>query len=1063
MTINEIIVHNIKLLELSKENIIKVELEKSSEKYISEMKMYGKRAYIEIYDGINKNLIIATNANYIYNYFLELKILEVTIENGIMNIEIVKNYNSEIDNVYLTIKESKYKCEFSNDIISIDLNMIDHKNSELLFKKKIFLNVQFKNENFEEPIFTKLPIKRKIKPTKIKNNLLVKNDKFQNIIIISLYQEKVKLLEEFIEEKNKKFIEIILPQDKKIKKKENSKYQIVTYKKFQYMVYLNQKKISKKEALKCIKKKEKYNVKLGFKFTHPIIKILYKTVGDINFQKIRYSINDKRKKTGYEHYIENLGKKEVIKNTFLLEGFNGNKLSGSLVYIAKELGENPQNKVFISNKNIEKTKKLCERYNIKATYLKTSSKKYYTYLLAAEYIVIDTTTPRFYIKQNGQKLINSWHGTPLKAMGKKMIDNPLDLANTQRNFNITNQIIVSNEYTAKVLYEDYMMNIFNKNNIFLDASPRNSEFFEKEKINETKKIKIVWMPTWRGVGNKNNAIVKNINLFEEMNEFAKKLDDSYDFYASSHQLIAEHIMFGNYKMKEIPSGIDIYEFLNTADILITDYSSIMFDFAVKNKKIILDIHDLEEYQTDRGFDMDIEDLPFIKTRNSKELLNAIEDDSKIDYTIINEKFNKYDSLNGTKEFVNNFLSERNQPFEKEQAPKKEDVLIYPGTLLTNGITTSFLNLLSNLNTAKYNYVIFLPLYAVKMKNIENIKKTIAFNFDYIAAPAGLIKKKSERIAYHKFIKKMSLTAKDNKLLDQMFSREQKRLFGDKKFNHVIHFTGYDAYIAKLFLNMDAKKHIFVHNDMSNELKLRNNFNEQIILEYYEACSSINVVNGEVKSKLMETYFHEKLLNKVNVVHNTINFENILEKSKEAVDSENLKLIEILNDSQCKKFINIARFSPEKGLTRLLNAFNQICDNNPKQKFVLFFIGGHGSHTNVLDGLIKNSKYKENIFMFTNINPLPILKKSDLFVLSSFYEGLPMVFFESLVLGIPILSTDIPGPSEFLKQGYGNLCENSTEGLIAGMQSFIDGNLDVKIKSLVEFNNQAVQEFEKILK
>ena len=87
---------------------------------------------------------------------------------------------------------------------------------------------------------------------------------------------------------------------------------------------------------------------------------------------------------------------------------------------------------------------------------------------------------------------------------------------------------------------------------------------------------------------------------------------------------------------------------------------------------------------------------------------------------------------------------------------------------------------------------------------------------------------------------------------------------------------------------------------------------------------------------------------------------------------------------------------------------------------------------------------------------------DAFILSSTYEGLPIVFFEMMQLDMPIISTDIPGPSEFLKQGYGLVVENSTEGLLNGMQQ---AALDKIPKLKYDFdvhNLNAIQQFYKII-
>ena len=72
--------------------------------------------------------------------------------------------------------------------------------------------------------------------------------------------------------------------------------------------------------------------------------------------------------------------------------------------------------------------------------------------------------------------------------------------------------------------------------------------------------------------------------------------------------------------------------------------------------------------------------------------------------------------------------------------------------------------------------------------------------------------------------------------------------------------------------------------------------------------------------------------------------------------------------------------------------------------------------------------------------MPILKKCDLFIISSFYEGLPMVLHEADSLGIPAFSTDIHGPGGYFREFGGHLVEDSTEGILQGMYDFADGKI-----------------------
>lgn len=72
-----------------------------------------------------------------------------------------------------------------------------------------------------------------------------------------------------------------------------------------------------------------------------------------------------------------------------------------------------------------------------------------------------------------------------------------------------------------------------------------------------------------------------------------------------------------------PSGVDKYEFLNSVDALITDYSSVFFDYSITRKPIILYMYDYEEYMHDRGMYFDIKELPFRKIYDKEALRDCL--------------------------------------------------------------------------------------------------------------------------------------------------------------------------------------------------------------------------------------------------------------------------------------------------------------------------------------------------------------------------------------------------------------------------------------------------------
>ena len=159
---------------------------------------------------------------------------------------------------------------------------------------------------------------------------------------------------------------------------------------------------------------------------------------------------------------------------------------------------------------------------------------------------------------------------------------------------------------------------------------------------------------------------------------------------------------------------------------------------------------------------------------------------------------------------------------------------------------------------------------------------------------------------------------------------------------------------------------------------------------------------------------EKSLNiKVDCIYNPLNSKEIIKKSQ-------LKTKKSFFSKKDKglKIINIGRFTKQKDQLTLLKAANYLKD---KINFELLILG-KGTEENNLKKYIDQNKLGKNVKIQNVVdNPYPAIKESDLFILSSKYEGLPNVLLEAITLGKFIISSKCPtGPKEILLNGKGGL-------------------------------------------
>ena len=162
-------------------------------------------------------------------------------------------------------------------------------------------------------------------------------------------------------------------------------------------------------------------------------------------------------------------------------------------------------------------------------------------------------------------------------------------------------------------------------------------------------------------------------------------------------------------------------------------------------------------------------------------------------------------------------------------------------------------------------------------------------------------------------------------------------------------------------------------------------------------------------------FKKELKNKFNLdsisIYNPLNKNEILKSSKKRVDIKFFK-------KKSLNIISVARFSEQKDHETLIKSIN-ILKSNFNIKLLLI---GSGPEKFKINNLIKKLKLQKYIKIIKfKKNPYPYIKKSDLFVLSSKYEGSPNVLLEAITLKKFIISSDCPtGPREILDNGKGGI-------------------------------------------
>ena len=131
---------------------------------------------------------------------------------------------------------------------------------------------------------------------------------------------------------------------------------------------------------------------------------------------------------------------------------------------------------------------------------------------------------------------------------------------------------------------------------------------------------------------------------------------------------------------------------------------------------------------------------------------------------------------------------------------------------------------------------------------------------------------------------------------------------------------------------------------------------------------------------------------------------------------------------------------------------------------LIILGGYGPLYETTVEQAAQSRAAEAIVIIKYLsNAYALLAAWDYFVLSSFYEGLHVVLTEADIVGLPCVSTDIPGPRKMMGQYGGLLTEDSEQGILEGMLQCLAGQAPGRFTlDYLEYNKEAVGQFEAML-
>ena len=397
-----------------------------------------------------------------------------------------------------------------------------------------------------------------------------------------------------------------------------------------------------------------------------------------------YLLKQKRKLNYRVKYLNN----PIDDKLVVFEAFMGRKYvcSPKAIYEYMLTDERFKDFTFVwAFKNPKEKKKY---FNDPRTKLVTYNRaKYFEYCSKAKYWITNSRIPDTLIKKDEQVYVQCWHGTPLKRLGHDIEIKSVNSTENKkvrnkrydRDASMYNYMISPSKFCTEKFTSAFNLKNLHKEDVIIEKGyPRNDYLFNYKK-SDVKRIKkelnvplgkkvILYAPTFRDNQHSNN-IGYTYSIAVDFDNLKKKIGDEYIVLFRPHYFIANKFNFDKYKgfVYNVSEYEDINELYIISDILITDYSSVFFDFANLKRPMLFYMYDLEEYKNNlRDFYIDLKELPGPIVETEKKLISEIKNIENYDkkyktkYEKFNKKYNYLDDGKATERVIEVIFGEKDK-------------------------------------------------------------------------------------------------------------------------------------------------------------------------------------------------------------------------------------------------------------------------------------------------------------------------------------------------------------------------------------------------------------------
>ena len=288
-------------------------------------------------------------------------------------------------------------------------------------------------------------------------------------------------------------------------------------------------------------------------------------------------------------------------------------------------------------------------------------------LATSKVLVNNTNFPGYFRKRSGQTYIQTWHGTPLKRLGRDIVDvvpTGSYLKMMDREASYWDYLVSPNPYCTEILGKTFgysgriLETGYPRNDVLISGKDKRDLVRKSLGILDPNRLVVLYAPTWRDSKRTATGNWKPVNFLGD--SLGPNITLLFRGHTNTHSAHNNSVAKGAIDVTEYKNVAELYL---AADVLVTDYSSSMFDFSVTGKPMIFLAPDFDDYVAKRGFYFDFEQFapgPILRDtsflRKSLESIDSQKGEYAQRYLAWQMKFNKLEDGLASKRVVDATLS-----------------------------------------------------------------------------------------------------------------------------------------------------------------------------------------------------------------------------------------------------------------------------------------------------------------------------------------------------------------------------------------------------------------------